>query len=65
MPRESGSAIAAWARARWPGIRVLFISGYSAASPPGVDDGEPGIAFLGKPFAPQDLIRRVRELLDA
>ncbi len=64
MPHEGGSAVATWARERWPGIRVLFISGYSAASPPGVASGEPGIALLAKPFAPQDLLRRVRELLD-
>ncbi len=49
-------------RAR-PGLRVLFMSGYAAEHGGGalLPDGVP---FLGKPFAPADLLRAVRATLD-
>jgi DNA-binding response OmpR family regulator len=34
-------------------------------SPPEVESGEPGVGFLAKPFAPSELTRRIRELLDS
>lgn len=48
-----------------PGIRALFISGYDddAISRQGVL--EPGVAFLQKPFAPRQLVRKARAVLDA
>jgi CheY-like chemotaxis protein len=65
MPRMGGRALADRACARHPGLRVLFTSGYS-------DDVilrhqllENGIALLQKPFTPQSLSARVREMLDA
>jgi two-component system cell cycle sensor histidine kinase/response regulator CckA len=47
-----------------PGIKVLYISGYTdrAIVHQGVIDE--GLAFLRKPFTPMDLARRVRSLLD-
>jgi CheY-like chemotaxis protein len=48
-----------------PGIPALYMSGYSrdVINEHGtLADGEP---FLQKPFPPEILLRRVRELLDA
>jgi two-component system cell cycle sensor histidine kinase/response regulator CckA len=64
MPRMRGSALAkALARYR-PNMRVLFMSGHSdtVIAPDGVLD--PGTGFLQKPFTPQELVRKMRELLD-
>lgn len=64
MPGQDGRAIAEEIAARWPGIRVMFMSGYT-------DDEilrrglmEPGIAFLAKPFTSEHLARAVREALE-
>ncbi len=47
-----------------PGMHVLFMSGYAAAQGGGKLLPE-GVPFLGKPFAPADLLRAVRTVLDA
>ncbi len=47
-----------------PGIKVLFVSGYTGAAPAGQPFMEPGVAFLQKPFAPEVLAQKVREVLD-
>jgi hypothetical protein len=40
---------------------VLFVSGYNESP---AMQGVPTAQFLAKPFATQDLVRRVRALLD-
>jgi signal transduction histidine kinase/two-component SAPR family response regulator len=50
--------------ARRPGLRVLFVSGYPDQGQPSGAGGAPG-PLLAKPFAPQELTRQVRALLDA
>jgi len=64
MPEMGGLELTASLRARHPGLRVLFMSGYTeeAVARHGVLD--PARNFLGKPFTAADLARRVRELLD-
>jgi PAS domain S-box-containing protein len=64
MPRMSGRELAQQL-ARWqPGLKVLYVSGYTddAIVHHGVLD--PDTPFLQKPFTPQQLTRKVRELLD-
>ncbi len=65
MPGLSGRVLADRLAARRPGIRVLYMSGYPGDAV--VQHGElpPGSAFLQKPFAPDALARKVRDVLDA
>jgi len=64
MPRMSGRELVDRVRAIRPGMRVLFMSGYTedAIVRHGVRDAS--ILLLGKPFEPADLVRKVREVLD-
>jgi PAS domain S-box-containing protein len=65
MPGMSGPDLARSLRPRRPEMRVLFMSGYT-------DDAivrhgllEPTEAFLQKPFTPDVLARKVRDVLDS
>jgi PAS domain S-box-containing protein len=64
LPRMDGHDLAERIRQLVPGIRVLFVSGYPERTLVHGGELEPGAAFLAKPFAPAELARRVRELLD-
>ncbi len=59
----SGLDLAVAARARKPGVPVLYVSGYSdAASAAGVD-GDAATQFLAKPFDAGTLADAVRKAL--
>ncbi|MBI4567793.1 MAG: response regulator [Planctomycetes bacterium] len=64
MPRLGGPALLERMRALRPDLRFLFMSGYTADVI--VHDGvlDPGAHFIGKPFTPDALARKVREVLD-
>jgi two-component system cell cycle sensor histidine kinase/response regulator CckA len=65
MPGCGGRELAGRLTAARPGLRVLYVSGHTedAVLRHGVRDAE--VAFLQKPFLPDALARKVRELLDA
>jgi DNA-binding response OmpR family regulator len=64
MPGLSGPKMAERLALERPEMRVLFASGYTddALGPHGVL--VPGIAFIQKPYRSEDLLARVRTMLD-
>jgi PAS domain S-box-containing protein len=64
MPRMGGPELYERLRQLRPGIKVLYMSGYTddAIVHQGVLD--PGTAFLQKPYSPISLARKVKEVLD-
>ncbi|HEY1533112.1 MAG TPA: response regulator [Polyangiaceae bacterium] len=64
MPGMSGRELAQRVTSARPNIQVLFISGYTDDAVLRHGLTGPGTAFLQKPFALEDLLQRVRALLD-
>jgi CheY-like chemotaxis protein len=65
MPGMGGKQLAAALQTRWPGILVLFTSGYTgfdAAQRGLLDEGK---EFMQKPLEPESVATRVRQILDA
>jgi signal transduction histidine kinase len=65
MPRMNGGELAEAVRQRYPGLPVLFVSGYTDDIIAQHGIVREGVALLEKPFSPRVLARKVRELVDA
>lgn len=62
MPGMSGVELARNLRVIKPGLKALFISGYTDDI--GIGSGDPASMYLQKPFTPEVLAEKVRELLN-
>ena len=65
MPGLSGRELADQLAGQRPGIRVLYMSGYPGDAVVQHGTLPSGSAFLQKPFSPDGLARKVRDVLDA
>jgi CheY-like chemotaxis protein len=65
MPGMNGRLLCQQVHAVRPDVRCLFVSGYTADIIAHQGVGDSGVRLLQKPFAPNDLLRAVREILDA
>ncbi len=65
MPHMSGSELVERLRKEQPGLRVIFMSGYTGANNAAIHKSleMPGVAFLQKPFRLNALISQVESLL--
>jgi CheY-like chemotaxis protein len=61
MPRMNGRELAAQVAARWPGVRMLFMTGHPE---PELTRDLPGPVLM-KPFTPEALAEAVRTLVTA
>lgn len=65
MPGPSGPELAQRLLRSRPGLKVLYVSGYLQGAGGDGSPLESGANFLQKPFTPDTLVRKVREILDA
>ena len=64
MPGMNGRELARRLAPARPAMRVLYMSGYADAAMSQQGILPPGTAFVSKPFTPEVLARKVREVLD-
>lgn len=64
MPRMGGMELAERIRTIRAGLKIVFTSGYTDNTVLTKGEDEPGVAFLSKPFLPDELAAKVRHVLD-
>jgi DNA-binding NtrC family response regulator len=64
MPGQNGPELAEELQREWPGLKVLFISGYGELTQTGEREVAARGPVLAKPFQPDELARAVRAALD-
>jgi CheY-like chemotaxis protein len=64
MPQMSGAELATRLQEMHPEVKVLYVSGYTEEATIHRGVLLEGVEFLQKPFTPQGLARKVREVLD-
>jgi DNA-binding response OmpR family regulator len=60
MPGISGPELVKVVKARWPEVRVLYMSGYADDE---IEDLDRDAGFLQKPFTPSELTAKIAEVL--
>jgi PAS domain S-box-containing protein len=63
LPRKNGVELAREAAALWPGLRVLFMSGYAAGMEHSAMASITEASLVAKPFTPDQLAQRIAEVL--
>jgi two-component system, cell cycle sensor histidine kinase and response regulator CckA len=64
MPGMGGKELAERVRETYPDSKVLFISGYTERFVASDNLLDLGVDFLAKPFMPDAMATKIRELLD-
>jgi DNA-binding response OmpR family regulator len=64
MPGPTGRHTAETIRAARSEVEILYMSGYTTEAIGKHGVLSPGARFLGKPFTTEDILRKVRDLLD-
>ncbi|MBZ0272744.1 PAS domain-containing protein [bacterium] len=64
MPRMSGRELETRLASIRPGLKALYMSGYTDGAIAHHESLEPGTHFIGKPFTAAALTRKLREVLD-
>ena len=64
MPRKSGKEVYDAVKAARPDLPVLFVSGYTSDILNRRGIFEEGLQFMSKPITPNDLIRKISDILD-
>jgi len=64
MPKKNGMEAYEEIRQIRPGIKALFVSGYTADILKEKGAGGEGLSLIMKPVSPAELVKKVRELLD-
>jgi FixJ family two-component response regulator len=64
MPGPSGREVAAAMAASHPGLKVLYVSGYTDDTMGHHGLLDDGVELLSKPFTPSSLLAKVRGVLD-
>jgi DNA-binding NtrC family response regulator len=65
MPIMSGPEVAKAVTKHVPGLKVLFMSGYSDHASLRSGELKPAVNFIQKPFSAQALAKKVREAIEA
>jgi CheY-like chemotaxis protein len=63
LPGMNGRQLAGAMRARRPGLKVLFVTGYASQAAVLGEFLEPGMEILAKPFTIDAMAHKVREML--
>jgi PAS domain S-box-containing protein len=64
MPKKNGVEIHKEMKKRKPGIKMIFISGYSADAIRKMGNIEEGVEYIAKPFDKSRILSKIREVLD-
>ena len=64
MPDMGGLELAGQLRAHWPELRLMYMSGYAEGDKLDPRFQASDASFLQKPFSADDLVVKVREVLD-
>ncbi|HYW81634.1 MAG TPA: response regulator, partial [Spirochaetia bacterium] len=65
MPRMSGVELGRWIAEAGTGAKVLYMTGYSKHALVQADAPGGALEILRKPFTPEQLLNKIREVLDA